>query len=118
MGNQHQAGSDSALTGLLFFRLKKDTLPKDLTPQIGKIYGLSGSFPVEKVFHLDNVVIREKCDESIMLKLSSALDNTPYNWESLAAYAGKTSSSSVSLETILGSPIYNGNRVLVHRYLS
>ena len=105
MGNQHQAGSDSALTGLLFFRLKKDTLPKDLTPQIGKIYGLSGSFPVEKVFHLDNVVIREKCDESIMLKLSSALDNTPYNWESLAAYAGKTSSSSVSLETILGSPI-------------
>ncbi|OWA51684.1 CCR4-NOT transcription complex subunit 7 [Hypsibius exemplaris] len=66
-GNQHQAGSDSALTGSLFFRLKRDVLPVRLDPFLGHIYGLSGVLALDRVRRLDNVIIRKNADGSLLL---------------------------------------------------
>jgi hypothetical protein len=64
-GNQHQAGSDSALTGSLFFRLKRDVFPDHLDQFRGQIYGLSGVLALDRVRRLENVIIRKNTDGSI-----------------------------------------------------
>lgn len=58
VGSQHQAGSDSALTGALFFRLREEVFHGKLDEFSGRLFGLTGSFG-DRVHHLENVVIKE-----------------------------------------------------------
>ncbi|XP_055330599.1 CCR4-NOT transcription complex subunit 7-like [Paramacrobiotus metropolitanus] len=58
VGAQHQAGSDSALTGALFFRLKDEVFHGKLDEFSGRLFGLTGNFG-DRVHHLENVVIKE-----------------------------------------------------------
>ena len=58
VGAQHQAGSDSALTGALFFRLLDEVFHGKVQEFSGRLFGLTGSFG-DRVHHLENVVIKE-----------------------------------------------------------
>jgi hypothetical protein len=63
VGAQHQAGSDSALTGTLFFRLRDDIFHGKLDEFIGRLFGLTGSFG-DRVHLLENVKILENTKTS------------------------------------------------------
>lgn len=63
VGSQHQAGSDSYLTGVLFFRLRDDIFQGKLEEFTGKLFGLTGSFG-DRVHHLENVLIKENVNRS------------------------------------------------------
>ena len=113
-GKQHQAGSDSALTGALFFRLKRDVLPIRIEHFLGQIYGLSGVLALDRVRRIDNVIIRKNSDGTVHLPTAAhhGPPDSPVNFSTTYSYANSGLQS-------LSRPIYSPIPEWSHRsYIS
>ncbi|GAV06030.1 hypothetical protein RvY_16070 [Ramazzottius varieornatus] len=86
VGAQHQAGSDSALTGALFFRLRDEVFQGKLDEFSGRLFGLTGSFG-DRVHLLENVKILEN-NKSSSSNLSSQANSSTTNAANTTADGG------------------------------